>query len=134
MIWDIFQGCRSDVTFERFREIGIRSALGASRVNILSLVMRQGMILATLGSAIGLLAAAAVSQAMIALLFGISRLDPITYGGAIALLAAVSASRVFGACLAGDEGGSNGGVALRIARQDIRAVGVPADSLRTKVK
>jgi ABC-type antimicrobial peptide transport system permease subunit len=53
--------------------------------------MRQGMILATLGSAIGLLAAAAVSQAMIALLFGISRLDPITYSGAIALLAAVSA-------------------------------------------
>jgi ABC-type antimicrobial peptide transport system permease subunit len=84
-------GVLSGGVTERFREIGIRSALGASRFSILSLVMRQGMILATLGSAIGLLAAAAVSQAMIALLFGISRLDPITYSGAIALLAAVSA-------------------------------------------
>ena len=84
-------GVLSGGVTERFREIGIRSALGASRVSILSLVMRQGMILATLGSAIGLLAAAAVSQAMIALLFGISRLDPVAYGGAIALLAAVSA-------------------------------------------
>jgi putative ABC transport system permease protein len=84
-------GVLSGGVTERFREIGIRSALGASRVSILSLVMRQGMILVTLGSAIGLLAAAAISQAMIALLFGISRLDPITYCGAIALLAAVSA-------------------------------------------
>ena len=84
-------GVLSGGVTERFREIGIRSALGASRVSILSLVMRQGMILATLGSAVGLLAAAAVSQAMIALLFGISRLDPVAYGGAIALLAAVSA-------------------------------------------
>jgi len=84
-------GMLSGGVTERFREIRIRSALGASRVSILSLVMRQGMILVTLGSAIGLLVAAAVSQAMIALLFGISRLDPITYCGAIALLAAVSA-------------------------------------------
>ena len=84
-------GVLSGGVTERFREIGIRSALGASRVSILGLVMRQGMILVTLGSTIGLLAAAAVSQAMIALLFGISRLDPIAYCGAIALLAAVSA-------------------------------------------
>ena len=84
-------GVLSGGVTERFREIGIRSALGASRVSILSLVMRQGMILATLGSSVGLLAAAAVSQALIALLFGISRLDPVAYGGAIALLAAVSA-------------------------------------------
>jgi len=84
-------GVLSGGVTERFREIGIRSALGASRVSILSLVVRQGMILVTLGSVIGLLAAAAVSQAMIALLFGISRLDPIAYCGAIALLAAVSA-------------------------------------------
>jgi len=85
-------GVLSGGVTERFREIGIRSALGASRVNILSLVIGQGMILATLGSAIGLVAAAAVSQAMIALLFGVSRLDPITYFGVIVLLGAVSAA------------------------------------------
>jgi putative ABC transport system permease protein len=85
-------GVLSGGVTERFREIGIRSALGASRGNILSLVIGQGMILATLGSAIGLVAAAAVSPAMIALLFGVSRLDPITYFGVIVLLGGVSAA------------------------------------------
>jgi ABC-type antimicrobial peptide transport system permease subunit len=77
---------------ERFREMGIRSALGASRVSILSLVIRQGILLAGPGSAIGLVAAAAVSQAMAALLFGVSRLDPITYCGVLVLVGAVSAA------------------------------------------
>jgi putative ABC transport system permease protein len=75
---------------ERFREIGIRSALGASRASILSLVIRQGVVLAMLGSAIGLVAAATLSHAMVALLFGVSRLDPSTYCGVIGLLGAVS--------------------------------------------
>jgi ABC-type antimicrobial peptide transport system permease subunit len=73
------------------REIGVRSALGASRGNILALVVRQGMTLTGLGILIGLLGAAAATQAIITLLFGVSRLDPITYLGVIALLAAVSA-------------------------------------------
>jgi len=77
---------------ERFREMGIRSALGASRTSILSLVIRQGMLFAGLGSAIGLVAAAAGSQAMAALLFGVSRLDPTTYCGVMVLLGAVSAA------------------------------------------
>jgi putative ABC transport system permease protein len=67
-------GVLSGGVTERFREIGIRSALGASRVNILGLVIGQGMILVTLGSAVGLVAAAAVSPAMMAMLFGVSRL------------------------------------------------------------
>ena len=68
-------GVLSGSVTERFREIGIRAALGASRASILALVVRQGMVLATLGSAIGLVGAAIVSQAMMTLLFGISRLD-----------------------------------------------------------
>jgi putative ABC transport system permease protein len=84
-------GVLSGSVTERFREIGIRAALGASRASILALVVRQGMVLATLGSAIGLVGAAIVSQAMMTLLFGISRLDPVTYGGVIALLGAASA-------------------------------------------
>ena len=76
---------------ERMREIGVRSALGATRGDILALVVRQGMMLTGLGVAIGLGGAVAASRALITLLFGISRLDPITYLGVAALLAGVSA-------------------------------------------
>jgi len=75
---------------ERTREIGVRSALGASRGNILALVVGQGMTLTGLGVSIGLAVAAAASQVMVAMLFGVSHLDPVTYLGAIALLAGVS--------------------------------------------
>jgi putative ABC transport system permease protein len=76
---------------ERTREIGVRSALGASRGSILALVARQGMMLIGLGVAIGLGGAVAASQAVAAMLFGVSRLDPVTYVGVVALLAVVSA-------------------------------------------
>jgi putative ABC transport system permease protein len=64
---------------ERVREIGVRSALGASRTGILSLVVRQGMTLAGLGIGLGLAAALGASRGLEALLFGVSRLDPLTY-------------------------------------------------------
>jgi putative ABC transport system permease protein len=83
-------GVLSGGVTERTREIGIRAALGASRRDILALVVRQGMTLTGLGVAIGLVGASAASHAFIALLFGISPLDPITYLGVIALLLAVS--------------------------------------------
>ena len=76
---------------ERTREIGVRSALGASRRSIVSLVLRQGLSLTGLGVAIGLIGAVGASQAIAAMLFGVSRLDPITYVAVIALLAGVSA-------------------------------------------
>jgi putative ABC transport system permease protein len=84
-------GVLSGSVTERMREIGVRSALGASRGNILALVVRQGMTLTGLGILIGLIGAAAATQAIVTLLFGVSRLDPITYLGVIAMLAAVSA-------------------------------------------
>jgi ABC-type antimicrobial peptide transport system permease subunit len=84
-------GVLSGSVTERTREIGVRSALGASRRNILGLVVRQGMTLTGVGVAIGLFGAAAASQTIITLLYGISRLDPITYLGVITLLLAVSA-------------------------------------------
>jgi putative ABC transport system permease protein len=75
---------------ERIREIGIRSALGASRRSILALVLREGLTLTGVGVALGLVVAALPSQTLITLLYGVSRLDPITYLAVIALLAAVS--------------------------------------------
>jgi putative ABC transport system permease protein len=83
-------GVLSGSVTERTREIGVRLALGASRGDILALVMRQGMTLTGLGVLIGLSGALVASQAIVALLFGVSRLDPITYLVVIALLVVVS--------------------------------------------
>ena len=76
---------------ERTREIGVRAALGASRQNVLALVLRQGMTLAGLGIVIGVVGGGIISSALETLLFGVSRLDSTTYLGVIVLLAGVSA-------------------------------------------
>lgn len=83
-------GVLSGGVAERMREIGVRAALGASRGSLLILVIRQGMTLTGLGIGIGLLGAVAASQAIAAMLFGVSRLDPLTYAGVITLLGSVS--------------------------------------------
>jgi putative ABC transport system permease protein len=75
---------------ERMREIGVRAALGASRRNILNLVLRDGMLLTMIGIAIGLGGAAAASHALTTLLYGISPLDPVTYFSVVALLLLVA--------------------------------------------
>ncbi|HXY32568.1 MAG TPA: ABC transporter permease [Gemmatimonadaceae bacterium] len=84
-------GVLSGNVAERTREIGVRTALGATRPMILGLVLREGFTLSALGAAIGLAGAAAATQALAAMLFGVSRLDPVTYVAVIALLAAVAA-------------------------------------------
>ena len=75
---------------ERTREIGVRLALGATRESILALIVRQGMLLTGLGVVIGLVGAAAASQGIAMMLFGVSRLDAVTYVGVVLLLAGVS--------------------------------------------
>ncbi len=75
---------------ERTREMGVRAAMGASRFDILALVLRQGMSLVVLGIAIGLLGATIASRALVTLLFGVTPLDSVTYAGVAILLAIVS--------------------------------------------
>jgi putative ABC transport system permease protein len=84
-------GVLSSSVAERTREIGVRSALGARRGDILALVLRQGMTLAAVGVLLGLGGALLASRALSALLFGVSRLDPLTYAGVSMLLLIVSA-------------------------------------------
>jgi putative ABC transport system permease protein len=78
-----------DVT-RRTQELGLRMALGAARGSVLSLVVRQGMILAGAGLGIGFALAFAASRLIESQLFGISSNDPTTWAGVIAVLALVA--------------------------------------------
>jgi ABC-type antimicrobial peptide transport system permease subunit len=75
---------------ERTLEIGVRSALGASRRRILALIVGQGVGVTVLGIAIGLGGAFAASRIIGSMLFGVSPLDPVTWLGVVALLMAVA--------------------------------------------
>jgi len=72
------------------RELGIRLALGASQRNILSLVVRQGMVLAISGVTIGLAAAFLLTRLIRSLLFGVEATDPVTFLGIAFLLAMIA--------------------------------------------
>jgi ABC-type antimicrobial peptide transport system permease subunit len=72
-------GVTSYAVSRRTREIGIRMALGAESGAVLRLLLKQGAILAAAGVALGLVIAAAGSQLVESLLYGINGLDPITF-------------------------------------------------------
>ncbi len=84
-------GLLSGNVAERAREIGVRAALGASRGDIVALILRDGMRLTVLGIIAGLCGAMAATRALTTLLFGTSPLDPIAWVGVVLMLAGVSA-------------------------------------------
>ncbi len=71
---------------QRRGEIGVRVALGASRRDVLGLVLRQGMILTTIGLLTGLVVALVFTRALASLVFGIGTADPLTLIGVAAFL------------------------------------------------
>ncbi|HEY3885246.1 MAG TPA: FtsX-like permease family protein, partial [Vicinamibacterales bacterium] len=75
---------------ERLTEIGVRAALGATRQDILMMILREGLALAAFGAALGVVGAALLSGALRTLIFGISRADAVTYLGAAGILLGVA--------------------------------------------
>lgn len=71
---------------QRTQEIGVRMALGASRVNILKMVLGQGLLTVVIGTAIGLAGSLLLTRTMSSLLFEVSPNDPVTMAGVALLL------------------------------------------------
>jgi len=75
---------------QRTREIGIRMALGAQVLDVLSLVVGHGMKLTLIGVGVGIAGALAVTRVLESLLFNVSATDPLTFIGVAALLSVVA--------------------------------------------
>ncbi|MEO8359760.1 MAG: ABC transporter permease [Vicinamibacteria bacterium] len=72
-------GALSYSVSQRRRELGVRSALGASRRDIVGLILRQGMTVAILGVALGVVASMSLSKLLEKLLFGVTPQDPMAF-------------------------------------------------------
>ena len=80
---------------QRVREFGIRQALGADRGNILSLVLRQGLLTASIGIVIGLVSSALLTRYLKTLLFGVGSHDLTVFIAVPVLLLAVAAAACY---------------------------------------
>jgi putative ABC transport system permease protein len=83
-------GLMSYTVEQRTQELGIRMALGASRGDMLKLVVRQGMLLTGIGLAIGLSASLGLNRLLANLLFGVKTTDPVTYAAVAIILISVA--------------------------------------------
>jgi ABC-type antimicrobial peptide transport system permease subunit len=104
-------GVLSYTVSQRRRELGVRSALGAARADLVRLVVREGLTMTIAGVAGGAIAAAALTRLMTRLLFGVTALDATSYAAAPMVMIPVAVA----ACLL---------PALRAAKVD------PATALR----
>lgn len=84
-------GVLSYMVAERRREIGIRMALGADQGSVLAAVMKQGLVLTTVGIVVGLAGAFAMNRVIASLLFGVQPTDPATLVAVVATITLVAA-------------------------------------------
>jgi putative ABC transport system permease protein len=89
-------GVMSYLVTQRTQEIGVRMALGAQRLDVLTLVVKKGMGLAIIGTAIGLVASLALTRLMRSLLFEVTPTDWFTFviASTVLLIAALLASYI----------------------------------------
>ncbi|HEV8236051.1 MAG TPA: ADOP family duplicated permease [Gemmatimonadaceae bacterium] len=83
-------GVLAGAVTERTREIGVRTALGATPASILAMVLLQGARLAGAGLLLGLIGALSLGRFLQSLLYGVGSTDPVTLAGVALLLAAVA--------------------------------------------
>ena len=75
---------------QRTREVGVRMALGASRSQVVGLVLRQGMLLVGIGLVLGLIAAFGATRALTRLLYDVGATDLLTFAGVPLVLGTVA--------------------------------------------
>jgi putative ABC transport system permease protein len=80
---------------QRTREFGVRSAVGATRTNLLAMVMKEGLWLIAIGVAAGIALSLLLTRSMSGLVFGIGTSDPVTIIAAGAFLIAIAAAACF---------------------------------------
>jgi predicted permease len=83
-------GLISHAVKQRTHEIGIRIALGATRGNVLRILIQQGLRLVLIGLGIGLAAAFAITRVLSSVLYGVKATDLLTFGGVSLLLASLA--------------------------------------------
>jgi putative ABC transport system permease protein len=84
-------GLLAYVVSQEMREFGIRLAIGASRGHIAALVLRRGLVSASVGLGVGVLAAQLLTRRLESLLYGVTAADPATYAVAAAIMLFVAA-------------------------------------------
>jgi putative ABC transport system permease protein len=89
-------GVMSFVVTQRRREVGVRIALGANRSQVIALVLRDGLRLTLTGSAIGIVAALALSHLLTSMLYEVRPTDPLTF---VAMSIFLGASALLATCL-----------------------------------
>jgi ABC-type antimicrobial peptide transport system permease subunit len=80
---------------QRTQEIGIRVALGATRADVMRLILGEGFRLIFIGGALGLVAALSLSRVLQSVLFGVSPHDRVSFAAAVVLLALVALIAIF---------------------------------------
>ncbi|UCG87811.1 MAG: ABC transporter permease [Gemmatimonadota bacterium] len=85
-------GVISYTVSQRTHEIGLRMALGAKGSNVLTQVMREGLVLSLIGLGVGLAGSIALSRAFESMVFGITPTDPVTYGSVVIVLILAAAA------------------------------------------
>jgi len=85
-------GVMTFMVVQRSHEIGVRMAMGADRSRILTLILRQGMLLTVTGGVVGVLLAALFTRVLRSLLFEVTATDPAVFGSVLGLLCVTAAA------------------------------------------